>query len=155
MTDRLAWVRTHRVCWEIEPLRELTKGHGLQQTGYELKLVGRLELGAGDPPGQALYRLHDGLRELALDVLASHPEPHAVIAVRPFEHAVHLRPGSGSAAEIELTVVAYPRHRDDPLPQAEAQRRIAAIGRTLRAMGIQRCSGAASGALEPSRAGAP
>jgi hypothetical protein len=139
MSDRRAWVRAHRVCWEIEPLRELTKGHGVQQTGYELKLFGRLDLRADEGAERAVLRVHDGLRELALDVLASHPEPHAIIAVRPFDRAVHLRPESSFAAEIELSVVAYPRHQDDPMPPAEAQRRIAVLEEKLREMGLERC----------------
>jgi hypothetical protein len=48
MTDPIAWARAHRVCWEIEPLYDVVHGHGLQQTGYELRLFGRLELPVRD-----------------------------------------------------------------------------------------------------------
>jgi hypothetical protein len=139
MTDRREWVQAHRVCWEVEPLRELTKGHGVQQTGYELKLFARLDPRPKDETDRAVLAVHDGLRELALDALASHPEPHAIIAVQPFDRAIHLRPESGFAAEIELSVLAYPRHRDEPLRAAEAQKRIAALEDKLREMALERC----------------
>jgi hypothetical protein len=139
MTDRGAWVRAHRVCWEIEPLRELVEGRGVQQTGYEVRLFGRLDLRAEERADQARLRVHDGLRELALDVLASFPEPHALIQVRPFDRAVHRRPETSFVAEIELSVVAYPRHPAEPMPAAEAQERIAAVEEKLRGLGLHRC----------------
>ena len=140
MGDVRAWVQAHGVCWEIEPLREFIKGHGVQQTGYELRLFGHLDLRAQAEVEQAARRVHDALREIALGVLAAHPEPHAVITVQPFDRAVHLRPESSFSAEVELAVVACPRHPADPLPADEAQRRIAAIEEALRSLGIHRCA---------------
>src|SRR5262245_60738547 len=139
MTDCGAWVQTHRVCWEIEPLGELVEGHRLQQTGYQLHLFGRLDLRGEDETERARLRVHEGLRELALDVLASIPEPHALIEVQPFDGAVHIRPETSFVAEVECAVVAYPRHPAEPIPAAEAQGRIAAVEEKLRGLGLHRC----------------
>lgn len=137
MTDWRAWVGAHKVCWEIEPLREHVEGHGVQQTGYELRLFGRLDHLGEEEDGQAArLRVHHGLRELALDVLASFPEPHALVQLRPFDQSVHLWREGSFVAEIELAIVVYPRHPAQPMTPAEAQSRIAAVEAKLRALGL-------------------
>jgi hypothetical protein len=138
MTDRRQWVNAHKVCWELEPLRELVEGHGVQQTGYELRLFGWLDHLPAEQAEQAMLRVHGELREFALDVLASCPEPHALLHVRPFDRTVHMRPENAFAPEIELAVVAYPRHPVEPMAAAEAQGRIAAVEERLRALGCSR-----------------
>src|SRR4030095_7572291 len=142
MTDRREWVNAHKVCWEIEPLRELVEGQGVQQTGYELRLFGRIDHLSGEEAARALVRVHGELCELALDVLASLPESHALIHVRPFDRTVHMRPENAFAPEIELAVVAYPRHPAEPMTAAEAQGRIAAVEEKLRGLGLHRSSAA-------------
>ena len=42
--DAVRCIRTHDVRWELVPLDELVQGRGLQQTGYVLRLFGRLPL---------------------------------------------------------------------------------------------------------------
>jgi hypothetical protein len=138
MTDPRAWVRAHNVSWEIEPLRETIRSRGVTQTGYELRLFGMLDVRAKEDAVNAVLHFHAELRGLALRLLHSIPEPHAVIEVRPFEGSVHFRPEAPAAVEIELAVVAYPWHPGQTMPEREAQQRIVAVEEKLLEAGLRR-----------------
>jgi hypothetical protein len=140
MGDQGAWVREHKVCWEIGPFRQFVKGHGMRQTGYELNLFGRYDPAAQEDDEAAVRGVYEGLRALALELLRSFPEPAATIEVLSFDQAVHLRPESRFADEIELTVIASPADPDHPMPPAEAQRRIGEVEDELRSMGLHKRS---------------
>ncbi len=138
MDDPRAWVAEHKVCWEIGPLREFVKGHGLEQTGYELTLFGRFDPAAQEDDDAAAVGVYEGLHALAMELIHAFPDSHSVIEVLPFDRAVHLRPEAGFASEVELTVVASPAHPSEALTAAEAQKRIAAAEDKLRSMGLHK-----------------
>jgi hypothetical protein len=125
------------VCWEFGPLREYVKGHGMEQTGYELTLFGRFDPAEFDDDDTAAREVYEGLHELADELLRSIPEPHSIVEVRPFDRAVHLRPEAGYAVEVELTLVATPPHPDQPIPAEEVHRGLATVAARLREMGLR------------------
>lgn len=139
-SGQFAWVLEHKVCWEIGPLRQFVKGHGMRQTGYELNLFARYDPAAQTDDYAACHAVYERLRELALELVRCFPEPQAVVDVRPFDRAVHLRPESRFADEVELTVVASPAESDHPMPATEVQERIRGIERKLRSMGLHKKS---------------
>lgn len=136
MGNSRSWVDEHKVCWEIGPAREFVIGHGLRQTGYELTLFGRFDPAAQDDDHAAAHRVYDGLHALALELLRSLPEPHVFISVLPFDQGVHFRRESHFANEIGLTLVGSPAEMDQPVPAAEARRRVKEVEDKLRSMGV-------------------
>ena len=116
-----AFVEHHRVCWEAIPLREMVKGHGIQQTGIELHLLGQwMGLDPGRSQGESLDHLVGDLHELAhLVVPARAPGFH--IEVLPYDRSGHYRPETQQATEVQATVLFTPADPDEP-PSAEAAR---------------------------------
>lgn len=133
-SDLGAWVKEHNVCWELAPLREGVKGHGVEQTGYELDLFARFDLAAQDDDDAVARTLHEGLRALALDVLRCLPA-QTEVQLEPFSRQVWPS-GAGSTIEVELTVVVSPPPSDPSQPPAEPRRAAAALERSLRSMGL-------------------
>jgi hypothetical protein len=120
--DLAACVREPKVGWRLAPLRERAKGHGSEQTGYELVLCGRFDAAAQDDDEAAARGLYEGLRTLALEALRP-------LRVVPAEALF--------TVEVELTVVWSPAHPDHPQSPAEARRTIAALEDRLRSMGLR------------------
>jgi hypothetical protein len=94
------WIRTCHVCWDIEPLRpRMDGGH----PGFELSLLARCE-GALDPAGKSCQEAYERLVEIVRRVLP----PEAPCHLEAFDTAVHLRPESAFAPEVELVVEVFP-----------------------------------------------
>ncbi len=96
-----AWVRDHRVCWEMAPLDEMS-GLGRLQVGYELSLFAR------GVPGERLEAaaaadLYEKLSALAL---AAVPLDCATSRcdVEPFDASLHLRPETRWEPEVQATL---------------------------------------------------
>jgi hypothetical protein len=138
--DSAAWVAEHQVCWELFPVQELVKGHGLQQTGYALQMFGRCDRGANDDWAASARSIHERLRLLANDALEALPA-HPMLQPAPAGRAV-VRMESPIVVEVELTVIASPPDPAHPLPPAGVKRLIAALGDRLRSMGLKKRGGA-------------
>ena len=132
----LRWVREHQVCWELSPMCELVKGHGMQQTGYALKVFGRFDAAAQDDDFALARRIYERLRALALDAVRSLPV-QPLVQVQPFGRGV-LPADSRFIVEVELMLVASPPHPDHPLPPAEVRRLIALLEQKLGSMGLKK-----------------
>jgi hypothetical protein len=134
--DLRAWVRKHQVCWELAPMRELVKGHGVHQTGYCLRLFGRIERPAR-ADNQAVARgIYDRLRMLVAEAMRSVPVD-SQIQVQPFGRVV-LRLEPRLIVEQEFALVASPADPDHPLPPDEVRRLIAVVEEKLHSMGLKK-----------------
>jgi hypothetical protein len=134
--ERAAWIEEHKVGWRLGLLREHVKGHGVEQTGYELVLFGRFNPAGRDDYEAVARTLHEGLRALALEALGPAP-PDVLLCVLPLSHVVV--PGEDrSTVEVELTVTGSPAHPGRLPAPAETRQRIAALEARLRAMGLHK-----------------
>jgi hypothetical protein len=134
--DLRAWVRKHQVCWELAPMREQVKGHGVQQTGYCLKLFGRIERPARADNRAAAREIYDRLRMLVADAMRSVPVD-SVIQVQPFGRVV-LPVEPRLIVEQEFVLVASPADPDHALPPDEVRRLIAVVEEKLHSMGLKK-----------------
>ena len=136
-----AWVRGHKVAWEVQPLMEAVKGRGLRRTGLELHLFasagGAAPAGAEDKPFADLHERVCRIAEMAL------PEDAKVLVeVLPFDAAEHLRPETGYEPEVQVTVCFTPGDPEAVETEIEAapgfiERLQTAIERKLRDLGLQ------------------
>ena len=129
-----AWAKEHKVAWELAPLREVVKGHGVEQTGYELGLFARFDLAAQDDDEAVARTLYEGLRDLAQEVLRSLPA-QTEYQLEPFSKEVWPSE-SGSTIEVELTVIVSPPPSDPSHSSAEPRHDVAALEKSLRSMGL-------------------
>ena len=134
--DWPSWVQEHQVCWELSAVQEMVKGHGLQQTGFALKLFGRFDPRAEDDASAVARSIHERLRMLAAEVARTMPVP-ALVQVEPPGRAV-IPLESPPVVEVELAVVASPPHPDRPLPPAELRRVIGMVEARLRSLGLKK-----------------
>jgi hypothetical protein len=134
--DLRDWVRKHQVCWELAPLHEQVKGHGVQQTGYCLKLFGRIERPARADNQTVARGIYDQLRMLVAEAMRAVPVD-SLIQVQPFGRVV-LPVEARLIIEQEFALVASPADRDHPLPPAEVRRLIAEVEKKLLSMGLKR-----------------
>jgi hypothetical protein len=134
--DWPSWVQEHQVCWELGPVQETVKGHGLQQTGYALKLFGRFSPRAESDGSEAIRTIYERLRMLAEEVRRSMPVP-ALVQVQPGGRAV-IPAEMPFVVEVELAAVASPPDSDRPLPPAELRRAIDTIEAMLRSLGLKK-----------------
>jgi hypothetical protein len=134
--DLRAWVRKHQVCWELAPMREQVKGHGVQQTGYCLKLFGRIERPARADNRAAAREIYDRLRMLVADAMRSVPVD-SLIQVQPFGRVV-LPVEPRLIVEQEFALVASPADPDHALPPDEVRRLIAVVEEKLHSMGLKK-----------------
>ena len=134
--DWPSWVEEHQVCWELSAVQEMVKGHGLQQTGFALKLFGRFDPRAKDDASAVARSIHERLRMLAAEVARAMPVP-ALVQVEPPGRAV-IPVESPLVVEVELAVVASPPHPDRPLPPAELRRVIGMVEARLRSLGLKK-----------------
>lgn len=135
--DLGAWLKEHKVCWELAPLRDLVKGRGVELTGYELNLFGRYDLTAQDDDHAVAHGIHERLRALALDALGSVAGEELVTQMQPFSREV-VPADAGSTIEVELTVTVSPAHHDPSRRPDEARRQIALVESRLLSMGLHK-----------------
>jgi hypothetical protein len=90
--DWSSWVRDHQVCWELKPAQEMVKGHGLLQTGFELKLFGCFDPRPEDDVTPIRRSIHERLRTLVGEVAGAMPvrplmqvEPPGRVVITPEE----------------------------------------------------------------------
>lgn len=130
------WIRDHRVTWELGPWQELVD-HRPLKVGFELRLYGQHPPHAYPPPGcEKCLAVYDGLRAVAEAALPREHRPSRY-DIRPFDAALHLRPDSGWAPEVQVTVHIV--HRDGYLsPVDDCEKRCAEeIQRNLKQLGVQ------------------
>lgn len=131
-----AWIREHRVCWELSPRVEFHQ-HQRVQVGFDLTLLARHPEALGDGPGCEVCRRHyETLREIALSVVPKAAGPTSC-EVDPFDASVHLRPETRWTPEIELNMAIL--HRDGTFSGVDEDERrcAAAIEEELRRLGAR------------------
>ena len=132
-----AWVRGHKVAWEFQPLMEAVKGLGLKRTGLELHLFAECAASAEAEP---IADLHERVRRIA--EMASPADAGVLVEVMPFDAAERLRPETGYAPEVQVTVCFTPADPNAVETEIEAsagflERLQAAIERKLRDLGLR------------------
>jgi hypothetical protein len=130
------WVKEHQVSFELVPVQEHVKGHGLQQTGQSLKLFGRLDARAVGDPVEVAWSIHERMHALALEALRDLPVP-ALMQVEPFGRAI-VPLDAPLLLEVQLTVVASPAGKERQLPPSELRRVIQLVDDRLRALGLKK-----------------
>ena len=128
--------RDHRVTWELGPWQELVD-HRPLKVGFELRLYGQHPPHAYPPPGcEKCVAVFDGLRAVA-EAALPREQRLSQYDIRPFDAALHLRPDSEWAPEVQLTVHIV--HRNGYLsPVDECEKRCAdEIQRNLKQLGVQ------------------
>ena len=131
-----AWIREHRVCWELIPRVEVHQ-HERVRVGFDLTLLARHPEGLGDGPGCDTCRRHyETLREIALAAVPKDAGPIRC-QVDPFDASVHLRPETRWTPEIELNMAIL--HRDGTFDGVDEDERhcAAAIEEELRRLGVR------------------
>lgn len=131
-----AWVREHRVTWELGPLQEMVD-HRLATVGLELRLFAQHSDGVHPTPGcSECVSLHDKLRAITLAALP-HERRASWCQLAPFDAAFHLRPESEWRPEVELTVRITHRN-GSPRPLDDNEKRCAdEVQQALRELGVQ------------------
>ena len=132
-----AWVKEQKVSWELAPQKEMVQGRGMQQTGYVLRLFGRIDHRGKDRIDVIAHGAYDRLRALAEEAIRSLPGA-AVVQLHPPGRAVVEFDGTRLILEAELTILASPPHPDAPLPPAELQRLVVRVEGTLRSLGLKK-----------------
>jgi hypothetical protein len=93
-----AFVRAHRVCWEIGPHVEARPGE-LRRAGVELVLHAQVRAGV-DPGAPETQALHERLREIAQRAL-----PRGVqLRLVPFAPELHFRRDTAWRPEVDLVL---------------------------------------------------
>ena len=134
-----AWIQRHKVCWEISPLQEMIKGHGVQRTGYELHLFAELTSpGAGMERATAAEDVYAGLRRVVNCLKSDDNDPLAHSEVSTFDHSAHLRSETGFVPEVQITFVATQAHAGRQLTDQEIHARIVAVEAELHGLGLHR-----------------
>jgi hypothetical protein len=131
-----AWIREHRVCWELSPHVEVHE-HSRVQVGFDLTLSARHPEGLADGPGCQICRRHyETLCEIAQAAVPKDEQATRCVFA-PFDASVHLRPETRWTPEIELNVAIL--HRDATFTDIDDdERRCAAqIEQELRRLGAQ------------------
>jgi len=134
--DWSSWVRDHQVCWELKPAQEMVKGHGLRQTGFELKLFGCFDPRPEDDVTPIRRSIHERLRTLVGEVAGAMPV-RPLMQVEPPGRVV-IPAQLPLVVEVELSVLASPPDPDRLLPPAEVQRLIGLVEDRLRSMGLRK-----------------
>lgn len=134
--DMVRWIRTHDVRWELAPRDELVQGRGLQQTGYVLRLFGRLPLPGRKGSERLVETIHQRLHAMATEALRVVP-PDFRVDVQSLSRVVVTRT-STFTVDVELTAVGSPAHLDDARPPEEQRRLIGVLEAKLRSMGLRK-----------------
>jgi hypothetical protein len=134
--DPPSFAKQHQASFELSPFQETVKGHGLQSTGYALRLFARFDPGSERDPAVAARRVHEHLYLLATEALDALPA-HLLVQVQPGGRAVVANDGS-QALEAELMVIASPPDAGRLLPPAEVRQLAAALEGHLKAQGLRK-----------------
>jgi hypothetical protein len=131
-----AWIREHRVCWELSPRYEVHE-HRLIQVGFELALFARQPDTFEEAPGSEACRRHyEMLREVALAALPK--DAHSArCELEPFDASVHLRRETSWALELELKVLILRRDATFGNVDQDERRYAEEIQEALRRLGAQ------------------
>jgi hypothetical protein len=130
------WVKEHQVSFELAPVQEYVKGHGLQPTDQSLRLFGRFDPRAVNHPVDVAWSIHERLHALALEALRDLPVP-ALMQVEPFGRGV-VPLDAPLLLEVQLTVVASHAGKERQLPPAELRRVMQLVDDRLRAQGLKK-----------------
>ena len=135
--DTVRWIRTHDVRWELAPLDELVQGRGLQQTGYVLRLFGRLPLAGQNGSTLLVETIYQRLHVLATEALRAIP-PDVRVDVQPFPGVVARGSRLTVTVDVELIALGSAAPADGARPAEELRRAIGVLEAELRSMGLRR-----------------
>lgn len=128
-----AWVRQHRVSWEVTPHFEV-EGHAKRLVARDLCLSAAPSPRCDGSPGCAeCARVHEGLCRLALSVLPAGSH----FQMGPFDGSFRMRPENRWRPEILLTVELRARHTSLAPMEGATLRMVSAMEQRLRALGAQ------------------
>ena len=130
------WIQQHHVTWELGTWQEQVDHH-VTTVGFELRLFGQHGPHVHASPGCGeCVPLYERLRAIALAAFPNEHRPTQYV-IEPFHPALHMRPESAWAPEVQLTVHIV--HRSGYLrPLDECERRCAEeIQKALRRLGVQ------------------
>ena len=130
------WVKEHQVSFELVPVQEHVKGHGLQQTGQSLRLFGRFDPRGVDDPVEVARSIYGRLHALALEALRDLPVT-ALMQVEPFGRGV-VPLDAPLMIDVQLMVVASPDGKERQLPLSELRQVIKLVDDRLRALGLKK-----------------
>jgi hypothetical protein len=131
------WARTHKACWEVQPLVEQHEGHRLQ-VGFEFNVFAQFPASASGPDerNEAFPKIRATLEELAERAF---PAEAAVARFEadPVQSAVRLRPETEFAPELQLTVRVF--HKADYFQKIDDgdRKRLAPLEERLKALGLK------------------
>lgn len=108
--DDAAWLREHRVAYELESVTEWWEDHG-RRPGLELVLFAAAPDGSA-PGSDAADRIWLRLRELALGLVPD-AVPHQHRSPRPYRSAFVYRPETHLHAEIPAGVRLFPGEHEE------------------------------------------
>jgi hypothetical protein len=134
--DLPTFSRQHLASFELTPFQETVKGHGVQHTGYALRLFARFDPGAERDPAGAAREVREHLCLLATEALGALPV-RLLVQMQPGGRAV-VAPDAPQALEAELTVIASPPDSGRLLPPAEVRQLAAPLEDRLRALGLRK-----------------
>jgi len=131
------WARQHKACWELLPLREMVKGEGVRETGLELHLFAEYL----PPPEQehgwaGAQQIHERLHAIAERVIP-HRHEGTRFDIEPFDAAGHLRPETGFAPEIQLSVLVTAENTAHEPEEALVRGLMREIERALAGLGLK------------------
>ena len=131
------WARTHRACWEVQPLIELHEGHRTQ-VGFEFNVFAQFPDSASGPDErkEAFPKIRAKLEELAERTFPADTTV-ARFEADPVQTAVRLRPETEFAPELQLTVRVF--HKADYFQKvADGDRKsLAPLEERLKALGLK------------------
>ncbi|HET7291293.1 MAG TPA: hypothetical protein VFM88_02615 [Vicinamibacteria bacterium] len=131
------WARTHRACWEVQPLVEQHEGARMQ-VGFEFNVFAQFPPAATGPDERrkAFPEVAAKLEELAAAVF---PAEAAVARFEadPVQAAVRLRAETEFAPELQLTVRVF--HKADYFLRIEEgdRKRLQPLEDRLKALGLK------------------
>lgn len=131
-----AWIRRHKVCWELLPYRVSLRGSSAQ-VGFELNLYAQHEPASFASPGcPKCQEVFHTLQQIAHLVMPQESRPTRY-EISPFDSSFHLRPENKMRNEVQLTMLLI--HRDnlfDPLDECE-RKCATEIEKNLKELGAQ------------------
>ena len=131
------WARTHKACWEVQPLFEQHEGRRLQ-VGFEFNVFAQFPASASGPDQrkEAFPEVRAKLEELAARVFPTEATV-ARFEADPVQAAVRLRPETEFALELQLTVRVF--HKADYFQEIADgdQKRLAPVVGRLKELGLK------------------
>lgn len=131
-----AFVQRHKLCWEVQPLKEMVKDVGVRRTGLEFHLFARWRpVPPESLPRDWFERIHAGAVEVVEHVMPR-AAPGVHVEIEAPHAMMHLRPESEWVPELELTVLATPTQSGEPPGPKVVEALLREVERHLGELGV-------------------